>query len=222
MVIAEEKAPAPQSVKSLLQVYDYVATAIDMEAIRWGNGVHVKHHLMDGIHSFFYNRIPEGSSVLDLGCGYGTVANAIAEKVNAKVFGIDFNKTSIDFASRNYQNPNLQFLHGNVFSDIPEIKSVDIIILSSVLEHLAVRSGFLLNLSERFHPKKFLIRVPTLERTHYVALKRELGLSPFIDPTHQIEYTADIFRKEMEQANLKINHMEIRWGDIWAECEPVN
>lgn len=220
MVIAEENAPPQQSVKSLLQIYDYVATSIDMESIRWGNGIHIKHQLMDGIHSFFYSRIPDGSNVLDLGCGRGTVANAIAENCNAKVFGIDFNKNHIEFATQKYKNPNLQFLCGDVFSDIPENLSVDVIVLSSVLEHLVTRANFLSRLSEHFHPKIFLIRVPTLERTHYVAIKRELGISPYIDPTHEIEYSVDIFKDEMEQAGLIIKHMEIRWGDIWAECEP--
>jgi 2-polyprenyl-3-methyl-5-hydroxy-6-metoxy-1,4-benzoquinol methylase len=175
---------------------------------------------MDGIHTFFTDRIPEGSSVLDLGCGRGILANAIAAQPDVTVWGIDLDKPSIEFAQLNFKRPNLHFTHGNVFKDIPDIPTVDIIVLSSVLEHLEVRPEFLRELTARFHPKKILIRVPTLERTHYVALKRELGLSPFLDPTHMLEYSPAIFAEEMELAGLNIVSQEIRWGDIWAECQP--
>jgi 2-polyprenyl-3-methyl-5-hydroxy-6-metoxy-1,4-benzoquinol methylase len=220
MFLAEESAPPRESVRWMLEMYDYVATAIDMQSIRWGNGVHMKHELMDGIHTFFYSRIPEGASVLDLGCGSGTVTNMIALHSHATVLGIDLNQERIAFAQKTYQTPNLRFIHGDVFKDIPEIPTVDVIVLSSVLEHLEVRAEFLAELTRRFHPKKFLIRVPTLERNHYVALKRELGLSPFLDRTHVLEYTPAIFAAEMDQANLAIVSLEIRWGDIWAECQP--
>lgn len=220
MMIAEEQAEPKESVKWMLGVYDYVAVAIDMQSIRWGGGIHKKHELMDGIHEFFYSRIPQQANVLDLGCGRGVVANAIANHSNANVTGIDLDKTLIDFARSKYKNPNLTFLHGDVFKDIPEIEKVDVIVLSSVLEHLKNRTSFLRELIERFNPKTFLIRVPTLERTHYVALKKELGLSPFIDPTHELEYSPSIFEAEMQAAGLNIKYMEIRWGDIWAECEP--
>jgi hypothetical protein len=63
--------------------------------------------------------------------------------------------------------------------------------------------------------------VPTFEQHYFKALKRELGLFAFIDPTHILEYSEDGFRSEMEQADLKVTHLEIRWGDIWAECTPL-
>ena len=220
MILAEEPAEARDSVRWLLGVYDYVATSIDMQSIRWGNGVHIKHELMDGIHSFFYTRIPQDANVLDLGCGYGAVADAIASHSHANVLGIDLSKNHIEFAQKKYKNPNLRFINGDVFKDIPDISSVDVVVLSSVLEHLDGRVEFLRNLIARFHPKKFLIRVPTLERNHYVALKRELGLSPYLDVTHELEYTTEIFSEEMQKAGLEIISQEIRWGDIWAECIP--
>jgi len=218
MILADEPADPKQSVRWMFGVYDYVAQAIDSQAIRWGQGVHIKHELMDGIHSFFYSRIPEGASVLDLGCGRGILANSIAAHKNAHVFGIDIDKTNIEFAQAHYKNPNLFFICGNVFTDIPDQKSIDVIILSSVLEHLENRADFLQQINTRFHPQKFLIRVPTLERSHYVAMKQAVGLSPFIDSTHILAYSPSIFADEMAQAGLMIISEEIRWGDIWAEC----
>lgn len=216
----EELAPPREAACRLLGIHDLVGIAIDSTCMRWGNGIHIKHQLMDGIHSFFYERIPPHSDVLDLGCGYGAVANAIALNSDSNVLGIDMNANSINQAKQLYQNPRLRFVLGNVFSDIPNAESFDVIVLSSVLEHLENRPDFLKSLTQRFHPAKFLIRVPTFEQHYFKALKRELGLFAFVDATHVLEYSPEVFSTEMRQAGLKITHLEIRWGDIWAECVP--
>jgi hypothetical protein len=63
--------------------------------------------------------------------------------------------------------------------------------------------------------------VPTFERGFIAALKKELGLFPYTDDTHELEYSPKIFYEEMTQAGLSVSHSEIRWGDIWAECVPA-
>lgn len=217
--LAAEKNSLPQdAIRWLLEIYDAVSFEIDQASIRWGNGVHIKHQLMDGIHSFFYERIPENSKVLDLGCGIGAVAEAVASHSNVEVLGIDMNADSIAFAKGRFKHPKLRFICGNVFTDLPQNETFDVIVLSSVLEHLENRSTFLKSLAQTFKPKKFLIRVPTFDQHHFKALKRELGLFAYVDPTHVLEYSPEIFAAEMGEANLKIAHLEIRWGDIWAEC----
>lgn len=220
LIGAEEYAPPLEAAGRLLGIHDAVGVEIDSACTRWGNGVHIKHQIMDGIHSFFYERINSQSNVLDLGCGNGAVANAIALNSDSNVLGIDMNANSIALAKQLYQNPHLRFVLGNVFTDIPESESFDVIILSSVLEHLEHRTEFLQDLTNRFHPAKFLIRVPTFEQHYFKALKRELGLFAFVDATHVLEYSPEVFAAEMMQAALRINHLEIRWGDIWAECVP--
>jgi 2-polyprenyl-3-methyl-5-hydroxy-6-metoxy-1,4-benzoquinol methylase len=115
LVTVERTSPPKDAIKWLLEIYDYVGLEVDNASIRWGNGVHVKHELMDGIHSFFYTRIPENSKVLDLGCGIGAVANAIASHSNADVLGIDMSTDSIAFAKNHYQHPRLRFMVGNVY-----------------------------------------------------------------------------------------------------------
>ncbi|MCB0100696.1 MAG: hypothetical protein KDD74_01535, partial [Anaerolineales bacterium] len=59
------------------------------------------------------------------------------------------------------------------------------------------------------------------ERHLQAALKKELGLFPYTDDTHELEYSKDIFYAEMKQASLEVEHFEIRWADIWAECVPA-
>lgn len=220
MIHAEESSEPRDAIRWLLGVFDEVSLAIDIQSKRWGNGIHIKHQIMDGIHSFFYERIPPHSSVLDLGCGYGAVAHSIATYSDSQVLGIDFDPLQIAFAKERFQHARLRFMVGNVFTDIPERESFDVIILSSVLEHLERRAEFLRELNEKFCPKKFLIRVPTFERHLVAALKRELGLFPYTDSTHVLEYSLQVFSDEMKLAGLSIRHSEIRWGDIWAECVP--
>ena len=221
MIGAERSADPREATKWLLGVYDYVNYEIDDQCKRWGDGVHIKHEVMDGIHSFFYDRIEKNSSVLDLGCGYGALAHSIAAHSDAKVLAIDFDAEQIEFGKKRFAHPNIQFIIGDVFKDIPEIGSVDVIILSSVLEHLKNRPEFLKDLTIRFKPQKFLIRVPTFERNIHAALKKELGLFPYTDDTHELEYSKDVFYAEMKLAGLEVKHFEIRWADIWAECVPA-
>ncbi len=220
LIEVERQAPYRQALEALFQIHDDVSREIDQACFRWGDGVHIKHDLMDGIHAFFYERIPQNASVLDLGCGRGTVAAAIAQHANARVLGMDLNPKSIAFAVERYSNPNLRFMVGDVFCDLPENELFDVIVLSSVLEHLENRIEFLQDLAKKFAPQKILIRVPTFEQHYFKAIKRGLGLFAYVDRGHVLEYSPEIFAGEMAAAHLDIAHIEFRWGDIWAECIP--
>ena len=48
-------------------------------------------------------------------------------------------------------------------------------------------------------------------------LKKELGVEWRLDPTHETEYTLETFAEEMSAANFRIDHLEVRWGEIWSE-----
>ena len=68
---------------------------------------------------------------------------------------------------------------------------------------------------------RVLIRVPLLERDWLVALRRELRLWHYSDPTHTTEYDVETFRRELAEAGLEIVELTIRWGEIWAEARPT-
>jgi SAM-dependent methyltransferase len=185
----------------------------------YGDGIHTKHRHMR-YHDFFVSRILPDEQVLDIGCGIGEVARDIAERAQADVVGIDLNAASITAAQSRNAHPRVQYMVGDALQLLPE-RPFDVIVLSNVLEHLPNRPQFLQNVVKTARPSRFLIRVPLFERDWRVPLKKELGVEWRLDPTHEIEYTVETFAGEMAEAGLRIACQEIRWGEIWAECEVV-
>ena len=185
----------------------------EQKAIEYDGGIHTKHRHMR-YHDFFTNRVLKDDRVIDIGCGIGAVAYDVA-KVAAQVVGIDFNEDNIRTARERYQHPNLEFRVGDDLQTLPEEK-FSVVILSNVLEHLPERPAFLRRVQTTFQPKRILIRVPLLERDWRVPLKKELGMDWRLDDTHEIEYTFESFASEMAEAGMKIEQLEVRWGEIWT------
>lgn len=184
-------------------------------ATRYEGGVHPKHRLTH-YHDFFVQRIGKGDRVLDVGCRTGEVAFEIVNRTGAKVTGIDIDLPNLQEGRKRNVHPNLELLEGNVYTWVPP-HSFDVVLMSNVLEHLKDRVGLLKGLRERTGAARFLIRVPVFERDWRAGLKRELGLEWRLDHTHETEYTLESFKDEMAQAGLDIRHLEVRWGEIWAE-----
>lgn len=96
------------------------------------------------------------------------------------------------------------------------------VVLSNVLEHIEKRLELLERLKTKVSPKRFLIRVPMIDRDWTVYFRRELGLPYFSDPTHFIEYTLESFVQEMQEARLAVSSYEVKWGELYAEVVPVD
>lgn len=217
LVLESEAAQDPRdALRALLTLDADVYRCINRAALRYGNGVHVKHRLMN-YHDFFVARVQSGDRVLDIGCGYGAVAYSLASRSGATVVGIDINSTDIAQARERYQHPRLKFIEGDALTSIPE-EPFDAIVLSNVLEHIQHRTEFLMNLQRKHSPKRWLIRVPMFNRDWRVALRKELGLFYFSDRTHYTEYTQQSFEAELATAGLLLQYLQVNWGEIWAEA----
>lgn len=203
------------SLRALLQADDDLTALISDAAFRYEGGIHPKHRLT-GYHDFFVERILPGERVLDIGCGYGAVAHTIATRTTATVVGIDLDQPNIELACVRYQAPNLRYVFGDALVELPD-ETFDVIVFSNVLEHLDDRVGFLRAAQQRLRPSRWLIRVPMLDRDWRVPLRKELGMFYFNDATHRIEYTRETFSDEMREAGLSIEHLQVNWGEIWAE-----
>jgi len=187
------------------------------EALRYGGGVHTKHHHI-GYHDFFCSRLRSEEHVLDIGCGNGELAYDMAEKAGAVVTGIELSERNYRQALNGFSHPKITYIHGDVLKDLPD-ESFDVAVMSNVLEHLSNRVEFLKSAQKVLRPKRWLLRVPLYERDWRVPLMEELSIDYRLDSTHYTEYTQESFAEEMKQAGFEIVYREVRWGEIWSEVK---
>jgi len=210
---------AKKGLKRIFIIKDKLDWVINERAIQYDSGVHPKHRIT-GYHNFFIDRIIDGESVLDVGCGIGVVAMDIAYKrKKSLIIGIDINKKNIEIARKfKVKNSimNIDFIFGDINSK-KDIKT-DVVILSNILEHISDRINFLKDIIRKSGAKKFLIRVPLFERDWQLALRKELEIYYYSDADHKIEHSIEEFKKEINFCNLKIKELKTVWGEIWAHC----
>jgi len=219
LVIESRVSNSKKSLKNLFLLKDKLETLINERALRYGEGEHPKHKLMK-YHDYFVSNITDHSTVLDIGCGYGAVARSIAEKVKGVIVtGIDNNNERLNQAKLNNHLENLEFIYGDIL-EIDNEKKYDVIVMSNILEHIEKRVDFLKKIMQSVSPKIILIRVPLFERNWETAMRKELGINYFSDSTHFIEHSREEFKKEINDAELRIDTIEILWGEIWAKCTP--
>lgn len=207
-----------EALRELLTIDADMSGLIDEAAMAYDGGVHAKHRLMR-YHDFFVDRLTAGERVLDIGCGYGAVAFSMASRAGAQVTGIDMDADNVAKARRRFAHANLRFVAGEAPRDIPQ-EQFDTVVISNVLEHIEHRVAFIHEVQERVSPKRWLIRVPMFNRDWRPALRQEIGLFPYGDPTHYTEYTRESFEAEMAEAGFALQHLQINWGEIWAAVEP--
>lgn len=215
---AEAYEPARNALGALLTLDSLLYRVTGVKSIEYNGGAHVKHRLIQ-YHDFFVGRIKPGERVIDIGCGRGEVAYEIVSKADGIVTGIDVNADWLAFAKETFRHPNLLFIQGDVIEFIPK-EPFDTVVMSNVLEHIEHRVALLQRVKQQIQPSRFLFRVPLFNRDWRVPLRKELGLPYFLDDTHYTEYTQESFEEEMNASGLRITHMEVRWGEIWAEAVP--
>jgi SAM-dependent methyltransferase len=198
---------------------------IDQAALDSGRGVHPKHQLMR-YHDFFVERIGEGETVLDLGCGYAEVARSIATGARALVTGMDFSQTNLAQAQKMIDREGLaarlRVIEGDITRDRAARNGTehhfDVVVLSNVLEHLKDRATLLRRYADWYTPRTILIRVPAFDRNWQTAWKAKLGVDPRCDDTHETEYTESTLRAELAAAGLTIEELITRWGEYWVKA----
>lgn len=198
-------------IKLLLKIDNLIYRLISRYSVKMENGIHPKHRLTK-YHEFFINNINKDDNILDIGCGNGYNTYKIAEKAGS-IVGIDINEDNIRSAKSSFQGNNIEYIEGDATSFLFKEK-FDVIILSNVLEHIENRIKFLKQIGKL--GKKFLIRVPLLDREWLVLYKKELNIDYMLDSTHFIEYTFLMFESEIQRAGFRIEKSYIRFGEIWA------
>lgn len=214
-----EQAPdARAALREALRFHGDFYRALGRLAIRAEGGVHPKHRLMR-FHDFFTERIAPGESVLDVGCEHGALTRDLAAVTDRPVTGLERDFRHVARARELGGPPNLEYVCADA-SDWRPDRTYDVIVLSNVLEHIDDRLGLLKRLTRPAQPKRFLIRVPMLERDWLTPLKAELGLDSRLDPDHSVEHTEAALREELAAAGLRITELRARFGEFYCVAEP--
>jgi SAM-dependent methyltransferase len=78
-----------------------------------------------------------GRTVIDIGCSIGVGSNILSHTARA-VWGVDVNSEAIDFASKAFRRPNLDFAILDIENPpTRELSKFEVVVMSEVLEHLA-------------------------------------------------------------------------------------
>lgn len=207
------------ALRRLLELQDAIHARIEVLAVELDGGVHAKHRLIR-YHDFFVERVRPGETVLDVGTGKGELAHDLAVRAGAKVTGIDTSPDVLAVARSRRAHPAVEWVEADLYAYEPG-RSFDVLVLSNVLEHLRDRPQVLRRLVEATGARRVLIRVPLLERDWTIALRRDLGVFHYSDPTHTTEYDPEQLRAELAEAGLEVDELQLRWGEIWASARPA-
>lgn len=180
------------------------------------NGLHPKHRILN-YHKFFLDNTQITDYVIDIGSGNGANAYDVAGKAT-KVVGIDISKKNVEKSTEKYSRENLTYIVGDATKYIFE-RRFDKIILSNVLEHIEHRIDFLRLLHSI--SDTILLRVPMIDRDWVVVYKKEHNIEHRLDPTHFIEFTDEILRKELVEAGWKVESHSVQFGEWWGVVKAI-
>ena len=100
-------------------------------------------YLMHAASYHFAEKYCQGMRVLDLGCGSGYGAGAIAEHAK-EVYAVDVSTEAIEYARNNYKRKNLNFCTINPEEKLPFPDwSFDVVLSFQVIEHVEEDANYL-------------------------------------------------------------------------------
>ena len=128
--------------------------------------------------------------VLDIGCGSGHGSNTLSKKFKT-VHGVDISEEAIQYAKKNWQQPNIEFSTGDSLNiPFPE-NTFDVVVAFEVFEHLTDWGKFLSEIKRVLKPNG-LVYISTPNKTLYSP-----GTIKPINPHHVFEMTIPEFKSAL-------------------------
>ncbi|MCX5715267.1 MAG: class I SAM-dependent methyltransferase [Candidatus Omnitrophica bacterium] len=187
-----------------IRAHDFIYRKMSALGMRY-YGLHPK-HLFDDFHKFFTDNIPQGSTVLDIGCSRGELTADLALKAS-RVVAYDISSSNIEFAQKRYNRRNIRYFVGEATRNMPQGEEFDVAVCSNILEHLKDPENFLKKLNNI--SRRVLVRVPNLDNNWILGVKKDLKMKYFLDPQHHREYTTGSIKRELDNAGWIIETMEV-------------
>jgi len=96
----------------------------------------IKNFNLQKVYPFLEEPVKAADTIIDIGCGGGWLANALAYHYNKNIIGLDFNPVALEHAKKNskiLKNKN-QYIEENIFNYTPD-KKFDLILSMGALHH---------------------------------------------------------------------------------------
>ena len=153
-------------------------------------------------------RIPPGSSVLDVGCWSGFAGRFLMEHRGAVVDGVEPNPAMAAIATHSYRRVLVQPIETALEVLARDTRRYDALLLLDVLEHLADPQQVLTRLSELVGPNgRALLSIPN---TAHWSVRKELALGRWdyreyglLDRTHLRFFTLDSALEMIDRAGWR-------------------
>jgi SAM-dependent methyltransferase len=156
--------------------------------------------------------IPANGTVIDIGCGTGRWCKAAAPYARS-VVGIDYDEAYMEVARAKYQEPNIEYIVGDVTKDLSG-RTFDVGLLIHVIEHIDDVDTLLRALHRV--AATLIIEVPDFESDSLNSVRHALGCPYYSDADHVREYTLASLRQQLERNGWDIRYHEQRGGAILA------
>lgn len=202
--------------KVFVFLHNFSYKAISSLVLADNNGDHPKHAILN-YEKFYIDNLKKSDTVLDIGCGNGALAAAVADTVK-RVVAIEIEKKNIEEAKQKHAKSNIEYILGDATIWNPEQK-FDSILLSNVLEHIENRVEFLTKIHHLSN--RILLRVPLIDRDWLPVFKRQHGFEYRLDSTHFIEYTIPELTDELTKSGWKLESYSIQFGELWGVVIPL-
>ena len=202
----------PLKDKNKFVIFSNLSWVFKRLSFETSNNIETYNH-QSKIHSikFFSKFLNKNFILYDLGCGYGELSFHYSKLCN-KVYAVDSDRLIIDKAKNRFTNDNLTF---DLF-DITKIeykfeRSIDVINLSHVIEHIEDLESFFLKLKNK--SKYVFIEVPDFESDILNIFRKinKIGIN-YTDDDHVYEFDRDYLFNLFDQLSFNVSNWEARHG----------
>jgi methionine biosynthesis protein MetW len=157
--------------------------------------------------------IPQGSTVLDVGCATGFMGKYLRKEKNCVVFGLDLRADEIKLAKKNLDSAFQGSIEDKtIIETILEKnnkKKFDIILATSLIEHTLEPDRVIVQMKKLLKPKgKIVMSTPNIAHwsMRLNLLKGNFNYTDYgiLDRTHTHLFTRETFKNLFKRNNLKI------------------